>query len=92
MAERDRILTRSTAQLLQNEPRDRMLLWTVYSGPTDFPGVVIIRPHIADETYRALSCHIEAATLEEARAMLPSGVTNIGRDKRDDPKIAEVWI
>jgi hypothetical protein len=92
MAERDQILTSSTAQAVQDEKRDRFLLWTVYVSPGEFPGLVIIRPHLADETYRALSCHIEAATLEEARAMLPRGLTNIGRDKRVDPFIKEVWI
>jgi hypothetical protein len=92
VTERDQILTRSTAQAIQAEKRDRFLLWTVYVSPTDFPGIVVIRPCFADETYQPLSCHIEAQTLEEARAMLPRGLTNIGRDKRNDPLIKEVWI
>lgn len=92
MPELDRILTRSTAQIIQNETRERFLLWTVYESPKEFPGLFIVRPHWADETYRPLPCHIEADTLDAARDMLPRGVRNIGRDKRADPAIVEVWI
>lgn len=92
MPELDVILTKSTAQAVGNETRNRLLLWTVYESPRDFPGLFIIRPHEADPQYRPLMCHIEANSLDEARAMLPAGLTNIGKDKRDDPKIVEVWI
>jgi hypothetical protein len=88
----DRSLTRSQAQLLQNEPRDRYLLWTIYVSPKDFPGLVIARPFLADELYRPLPCHIEAETIEAVRAALPAGAHCIGRDKRTDPAIHEVWI
>ena len=30
--------------------------------------------------------------LEEARATVPSGLTNIGRHESDDPVIVEVWL
>lgn len=92
IAKFDKRITKDAAQALQNEPRNRFLLWTIYVRPKDFPDKVIVRPHIADETYGPLPYHIEANSVEEARAMLPSGLHYLGRDKRDDPAIYEVWI
>lgn len=92
MREIDIILTRSSAQAVQDEHRQKVVIWTVYESPRDFPGLFVIRPSLAEDPPRPLFCHVEAETLEQAREMLPVGVYRIGRREGDDPAILEVWI
>lgn len=69
-------------------------MWVIYNNPADFPGKFVVRCHsagpgfvIADSTPLAI-----VNTLDEARAAVPPGKTNIHRMSADDPCIAEVWL
>lgn len=78
------------------EPSEGILsFYVVYNHPSDFPEGWVARRNDFDmniKEIRMTSDIYVADTLEECRAILPRGLTNIGRQPEDDPKIYEVWI
>lgn len=69
-------------------------LYVIYERPLDHPQNWVLRkqwPMTDGNAVPDPECII-AASLEEARAALPPGLTNIGRYEDDDPAIKEVWI
>ena len=64
-------------------------LWVIYKDPLDAPDKYVVRCWVGQTPAKA--CFIDD-TLEGVRAVIPKGLTNIGRFPNDDPKILEVWI
>lgn len=70
-----------------------LVQWTIYAFPLDYPGhyvvrrVVIVPGHVM-HAYTGCLC----ASLEEARACIPLGCTNLGRWPADQPQIVETWM
>lgn len=88
----DTILTRDTAQFLQNVSGGReMLLWVIYQSPSDYPGRFVARPHNVLEG-RVLTAILIANTLDELRISLPIGLSLLMRQPDDDPVIIETWV
>jgi hypothetical protein len=88
----DTILTKETAQLLQNMSGGReMLLWVIYQSPSDYPGRFVARPHNALEQ-RVLTAILIANTLNELRTKVPAGLALLAREPNDDPVIIETWV
>jgi hypothetical protein len=72
---------------------DKLFMYVVYENPRDFPGQFVLREHYVDPSgVHAQSGYKLASTLEEIRAFVPPGMTNIGREPEDEPQIREVWI
>jgi hypothetical protein len=67
--------------------------YAIYDHPRDFPDHFVVREwRVHDgQVYPAEDCWL-TNTLEEARALIPSGMYNFGRFPTDDPVILEVWI
>lgn len=71
-----------------------MWLYIIYRNPSDYPGQYVVRRQFAD----AKGVIIEAVplvvteSLDIARAALPPGLHNIGREAGDERAILEVWI
>lgn len=65
-------------------------LYVIYDHPRDFPNSFVCRI-FHGELPEALPL-IVASKLEDIYAILPPGLTNIGREPEDDPVIREVWI
>lgn len=68
--------------------------WTIYERPSDHPDKFVVR-----------RCEVKAPglivhdahctthdTLEAARAAVPPGLYNLGRQPGDDPVIKETWL
>jgi hypothetical protein len=71
----------------------QLLIWTIYDHPLDFPEWFVARPHIIrPKTAAPLQLHLMAKDLNLLRAMLPDGLTRLGRQPNDDPAILEVWV
>jgi len=70
-----------------------MTLYTIYDHPSDYPDHFVVRRHTI-YPWRVSpdnGCQL-APTLEDARALLPAGLYNLGRVAEDDPVIVETWI
>jgi hypothetical protein len=72
---------------------DYLRFVTIYEGPRNHARKFVVREARVSlgRIVHALACH-EADTLDEARAKVPPGLTNIGRQPGDDPVIREVWV
>jgi len=68
---------------------DKLAIWVVYQNPRDRPGKCIARKWLNDQPTDEV---LVAATLDELRAMLPPGLTRLGRRMEDDPVIVETWL
>lgn len=70
-----------------------MDMWVIYDRPKDFLDQYVVRQwFIGPGVIFADEQAYLAATLEAARAMIPTGLTPIPRKPDDDPVIVEVWI
>jgi hypothetical protein len=78
---------------IQNFLQDRIPMWVVYRPTTtDHPGKWLARLHLSLPQPQATNEVIFGETLEDVRAQLPPGLTNIGRMEEDDLVIEEVWV
>jgi hypothetical protein len=67
--------------------------YTIYERPADYPdGFVVRQWHVVrgrDEPVPGEAA--TAATLGDARALVPDGLFNLGRQPGDDSTIVETW-
>lgn len=73
---------------------DQMLrMVVIYDRPRDLPTGFVVRVWTISRGMvvpgRLLGADLP--TLEAARALVPAGLVNIGREPGDDAKIVEVW-
>jgi hypothetical protein len=75
------------------EDRGVLPMWVIYEHPSDYPEHFVVRcVHVtAGKLVFDTACTL-CPTLEDARASLPEGLLNIGRQEGDDPVIREVWL
>lgn len=76
---------------------ESLIFYTIYDHPTDFPHSFVVRRwtvingpefvKVAD-----LLPYAVGPTLDAVRAVLPEGLYNLGREKDDDPSIAETGM
>ena len=83
---------------------ERPVLYAIYDHPSDFPNSFVIRRwtmvkvQIAGDAKAEVMKVADALpfavgpTLEAVRRALPKGLYNLGREKDDDPCIAETWV
>lgn len=74
--------------------RDALVMWTVYSNPSDYPGRWVVRRArvYAGAVVPEATPVAVTDTLEAARAAIPPGLFRQPRYPEDDPVIAEVWF
>lgn len=74
--------------------QDTLSIWTITRNPSDHPGKHVARRHVVHPAANAgpTDDHFIADTLDQARACLPPGLTNLGRNEAEDPVIVESWI
>ena len=67
--------------------------YAIYAHPSDYPEGFILREWLAnsDGTVRP-GQGFAAATIEDARALLPKDAVQIGGRDPNDPVIIEVWV
>lgn len=68
-------------------------MYVIYDKPADWPNGFVVRVWIVSRAIVVPGPVLgsDVATLEEARALVPVGHVNIGRNPEDDPTIVEVW-
>lgn len=78
----------------QPRPEDGALtFWVITERPLDFPnGYVVRRRCVVDGGVWIDPIGIGCDTLDAARAQLPPGLINIGRQPGDERQIKEVWV
>ena len=67
-----------------------MIVFVIYFNPSDSPGNYVVRRFagmVADEFPV-----ITAASLEEARSVIPGWCAGLARSVEDDPVIVETWF
>lgn len=65
----------------------------VYNNPADFPGAYVARLwEVTPDGSKPTPYMTRASSLEEIRETLPPDVVCFGRDRSDDPCIAETWF
>lgn len=68
-------------------------MWVIYSRETkDFPGVYVVRLHLALPEPHVTTAYFTSSFLQDARDLLPRGLTRMPRFPQDDPTIIEVWL
>lgn len=77
-------------------PRESNALpvYVIYRNPTDHPGKFVVRIQFASagSIQAAAQPLVICETLEEARAAIPPGLYNLGREAGDEPQIYEAWV
>lgn len=91
-----RRFTRNAREKLGGIPPEAIVLtqYTIYERPRDYPEGYVVRAfHIVRGQTEPLPDpgSWKVATLELARAVIPEGLVNIGRQPGDDIHILEVW-
>ena len=73
---------------------DVLAMWTVYDHPRDEPDYWVARLWLVGRhgVLEATKTRFTATSLEALRAMLPSGLHRLERDRADDPVIVETWL
>lgn len=68
--------------------------YAIYDHPMDYPEHFVVRAWFAfaDGLLQPDPACQLAETLDQARSLVPEGLTCLPRFEWDDPKIAEVWI
>lgn len=87
-------MTPIDAQALQDDAiaRDTWLVWVVTNTDLEHPGRLVARAHTADHHGGVyLPGALVANTLDELRAMLPTGLMRHDRTSMDPPDVVEVW-
>lgn len=69
--------------------RQPLRTWTIYKHPLDHPDKYVVRGWIDGTPDR--TAHV-ADTLDEARDLVPAGLTRFPRNPEDDPVIVETWL
>lgn len=67
--------------------------YAIYEHPDDYPDRFVVRRWNSanGRCWPEPDCRV-AATLEEARKLVPGPAVNLGREHEDDAKIVEVWM
>jgi hypothetical protein len=85
---------------MQMPPGAKMMMWTIYQHPKDFPDDYVMRAtcvmgeggHVPAGTIVSSGIAWVAPTLEELREIVPPDKARLERTEHDDPAIAEVWV
>lgn len=72
--------------------RPGLRMFVIYDHPLDHPTKFVVREWMVGIKATPNGEANLADTLEEARAFVPPGLVNIGRNPSDEPQIAEVWV
>jgi hypothetical protein len=71
----------------------KLICYTIYDSPSDYPGVFVVRKWTADPAGpQDAGVHAVTGTLIEARAAIPNGYAVMHRDPSDAPSIVEMWL
>jgi hypothetical protein len=86
--------TEGEGTTLDNATLANALIFHVVTFDTrEYPGMHVVRKHAVYEGH----IHVEPMgivvhSLDEARACVPSGLSRLPRDFKDDPVIVESWL
>jgi hypothetical protein len=71
----------------------KLICYTIYDSPSDYPGVHVVRKWVADPAGpQDGGVHAVTGTLAEARRSIPNGYAVMPRDPSDPPSIVEMWL
>ena len=87
-------MTSAEAQAFQDDAtaRGTWLAWVITNADLEHPGRFVARAHTAEhQGGRYLPGALIADTLDELRAMLPTGLKCHERTSLDPPEVVEVW-
>lgn len=72
----------------------KLTLWVIFDRPADYPEHFVVRRQdvLPDHSIVVGKQVTLAKSLAEARAAVPDGLHNLGRQPGDVPSVVEVWI
>jgi hypothetical protein len=70
----------------------RLVIWTIYERPLDFPNGYVLRPwfNVGPGPVGGGASFFD--DLEAARAAVPAGLFRLPRQDDDDPAVLESWL
>lgn len=72
---------------------EQLIAYIIYRHPPSYPRQFVVRPWVAHSCGGHVGrIHAITEGIEEARAMIPAGLSKIQRNEDDDPSIFEGWI
>lgn len=76
------------------DARGDLYLWTIYHGPTDYPGQYVLRRfRVSPNGSHPAPDVVVSDTLEPLQnLMMDKGLVRIGRAEYDEAQIVESWI
>lgn len=73
-----------------NEIPKELICYAIYDHPKDYPDSFVVRRWVG-QVPDVIPTGV-ADTLEQARALIPRGLSRIPHQASEDPIIAETWI
>jgi len=71
----------------------RLLIWTVYDHPKDYPDYYVARKFITTPAYViATDDLLLSKNIEALRKILSKTLICLSRSENDDPRIMETWL
>ena len=87
------ITTEIAAELCHRGHQQAMLvMWTVTWNTSDYPRKAVARPQYVGRDVQMLNAVLVADSLDELRALMPCGLSQMDRLPGDHPVIIEVWM
>lgn len=79
--------------VLLNLDMDHLIVWTIYDNPLDYPGKVVVRAFTITpgEAVPSGTYHI-CESIEQARRLIPEGLTRMPRSEEDHPSVVESYL
>lgn len=79
---------------MATDPRNVLTMWTITFNATDYPDRYVVHGHDVFPGHTRPHGQPLAVvdTLEAARAAVPMGLYNLGRNPEDESQIVETWV
>lgn len=73
--------------------KTQMWMYTIYDAPSDHPNHFVMRRHriVPNQVIPEYTAGLYTS-LEQARADIPPGCVNLGREEGDESQIVETWF
>lgn len=94
LAERLHDTQKVRSSILLRPTMDKILIYTIYDRPDDYPQEVVCRINYVDASGVMPDPELfsRGLTVEEIRSKLPEGLVCVGRQVNDVPQIVESWM
>ena len=71
-----------------------LMMWTIYAHPLDYPDGFVVRKWLVEGGRDPRDAGVlgRVGSLDDARALIPGGLTFMPAGEGDDPCVVETWF